>query len=112
MHFLDSTRQACSLYESAGVNIAARIQSLADIDEICVSQDVARQVQHKLDVPLLNLGRRALKNIELPVDVYRAGLGIANAVAEIKRRRGTAYDPAVADACLRLFGAKGYAIPA
>ena len=43
---------------------------------------------------------------------YRPGLGIDKALAEIERGRGTAYDPAVADACLKLFREKGYAIPA
>jgi class 3 adenylate cyclase/poly(3-hydroxybutyrate) depolymerase len=57
-----------------GVNIAARIQSLADAGEICVSEDVARQVQNKLDVPMVNLGQRTLKNIQLPVDVYKLQL--------------------------------------
>ncbi len=43
---------------------------------------------------------------------YRPGLGIEAALAEIERGRGSAYDPVVADACLRLFREKGYAIPA
>jgi PAS domain S-box-containing protein len=43
---------------------------------------------------------------------YRPGLGIDMALAEIERGRGTAYDTAVADACLELFREKGYAIPA
>ena len=34
---------------------------------------------------------------------YRPGLGIDKALAEIKRGRGSVYDPVVADACLRLF---------
>jgi HD-GYP domain-containing protein (c-di-GMP phosphodiesterase class II) len=42
----------------------------------------------------------------------RAGLGIEKALEEIERGRGTAYDPIVADACLRLFRDKGYVIPA
>jgi len=42
---------------------------------------------------------------------YRPGLGIDKALAEIERGRGTAYDAAVADACLKLFRQKGYAIP-
>ena len=42
---------------------------------------------------------------------YRPGLGIATALVEIERGRGTLYDPAAADACLRLFRDKGYAIP-
>jgi len=43
---------------------------------------------------------------------YRPGLGIDKALAEIERGRGSAYDPAVVDACLRLFRDRGYAIPA
>jgi PAS domain S-box-containing protein len=43
---------------------------------------------------------------------YRATLGIEAALAEIERGRGTAYDPSVADACLRLFREKSYTIPA
>ena len=42
---------------------------------------------------------------------YRPGLGIDAALAEIERGRGSAYDPVVADACLKLFREKGYAIP-
>ena len=34
---------------------------------------------------------------------YRPGLGIDMALAEIERGRGSAYDPAVVNACLRLF---------
>ncbi len=43
---------------------------------------------------------------------YRPGLGIDKAVAEIERGRGTAYDPLVVDACLRLFREKKYELPA
>jgi HD-GYP domain-containing protein (c-di-GMP phosphodiesterase class II) len=43
---------------------------------------------------------------------YRPGLGIDKALAEIERGRGTVYDANVADACARLFGEKGYSIPA
>jgi PAS domain S-box-containing protein len=43
---------------------------------------------------------------------YRAGLGIEAALAEIERSRGTHFDTAVVDACLRLFRLKGYRLPA
>jgi HD-GYP domain-containing protein (c-di-GMP phosphodiesterase class II) len=43
---------------------------------------------------------------------YRAGLGIDKALAEIERRRATAYDALVADACLKLFRDMGFVIPA
>ena len=41
---------------------------------------------------------------------YRPGLGIDRALAEIERGRGSAYDPGVVDACLRLFREQGYAV--
>jgi PAS domain S-box-containing protein/putative nucleotidyltransferase with HDIG domain len=42
---------------------------------------------------------------------YRAGLGIDAALDEIKKNKGILYDPAVADACLKLFLEKGYQLP-
>ena len=39
---------------------------------------------------------------------YRPGLGIEAALTEIEMNRGTQYDAAVVDACLRLFHMKGY----
>lgn len=41
---------------------------------------------------------------------YRPGKGITEALAEIERGKGTAYDPDVAEACLRLFREKGYTL--
>lgn len=43
---------------------------------------------------------------------YRAALGVDEALAEIERNRGKHFDPAVVDACLRLFRVKGYRLPA
>lgn len=53
-----------------GVNIAARIQPLAQPGGICLSEDVARQIQNKLDVPLQKLGQPELKNIKRPINIY------------------------------------------
>jgi HD-GYP domain-containing protein (c-di-GMP phosphodiesterase class II) len=39
---------------------------------------------------------------------YRSALGIEAALNEIKRGRGSAYDPVVVDACLKLFTEKGF----
>ncbi|MBI5471642.1 MAG: tetratricopeptide repeat protein [Ignavibacteriae bacterium] len=57
-----------------GVNIAARIEPLARPGGICVSEDVARQIQNKLELPFVRLGPGELKNIKLPVDIYRIDL--------------------------------------
>ncbi len=42
---------------------------------------------------------------------YRPSLGIEAALEEIEKNKGTLYDNAVADACLRLFREKGYQLP-
>ena len=54
-----------------GVNIAARIEPLAEPGGICLSEDVARQIQNKIELPLLRLGKADLKNIRTPVQIYR-----------------------------------------
>ena len=54
-----------------GVNIAARVQPLAEPGGICVSEDVARQVQNKTGVPIVMLGKGELKNIRMPVSLYK-----------------------------------------
>jgi TolB-like protein/class 3 adenylate cyclase/Tfp pilus assembly protein PilF len=54
-----------------GVNIAARIEPCAEAGGICVSEDVARQVENKIELRLIRLGKRELKNIQLPVAIYR-----------------------------------------
>lgn len=43
---------------------------------------------------------------------YRAALGIDAALKEMERGRGTVYDEAVAEACIRLFGEKRFAFAA
>ncbi|WP_338149799.1 adenylate/guanylate cyclase domain-containing protein [Sinorhizobium meliloti] len=57
--------------EGDGVNIAARLQSLADTGGILISGDVHHHVLGKLDAAFESLGRKRLKNISAPVPVYR-----------------------------------------
>ncbi len=54
-----------------GVNIASRIEPLAEPGGICISEDVSRQIHNKLGYPLIRLGKGELKNIQLPVNLYR-----------------------------------------
>ncbi len=54
-----------------GVNIAARLQALAEPGGICLSEDVARQIQNKIELPLVRLGKADLKNIQIPVGIFR-----------------------------------------
>jgi TolB-like protein/class 3 adenylate cyclase/Tfp pilus assembly protein PilF len=53
-----------------GVNIAARVQPLAKPGQICVTEDVARQIRNKIEYSLKKLGKHKLKNISLPYDLY------------------------------------------
>ena len=54
-----------------GVNIAARLEGLAEAGGICLSGDAYRQVKGKVEVDFEDLGERELKNVAEPVRVYR-----------------------------------------
>jgi adenylate cyclase len=56
-----------------GVNVAARIQAIAKPGGICISGKVRDEVIDRLDVELVPLGDRQLKNIARPVQVYAVG---------------------------------------
>jgi len=58
-----------------GVNVAARLETLADPGGICVSRVVHDQVQDKLDFGFEDLGEQTVKNIARPVGVHRIRLG-------------------------------------
>lgn len=53
-----------------GVNIAARLERLAEPGAICVSEDAYRQIKAKIDVAVQDLGEQRLKNISEPVRAY------------------------------------------
>ena len=57
-----------------GVNVAARLESLAEPGGICISESVYTAVGSKLPLEYEDLGDREVKNIENPVRVYRAKL--------------------------------------
>ena len=54
-----------------GVNIAARLESIAKPGAICLSEDAWRQVKSRLDLAVDDLGPVQLKNIAEPVRVFR-----------------------------------------
>ena len=57
-----------------GVNIAARLEGIADPSGICLSNAAYEQVRDKLKEELIDLGEQNLKNIARPVRVYRVML--------------------------------------
>ncbi|MBI3796261.1 MAG: adenylate/guanylate cyclase domain-containing protein [Deltaproteobacteria bacterium] len=69
-----------------GVNIAARLESLAEPGGICLSGTVYDQVETKLPLQYENLGEQAVKNIKKPVRVYRIRLEESGSpVSEVQR---------------------------
>ena len=65
-----------------GVNVAARLEALAEPGGICVSRVVRDQVRDKLDLAFEDLGEQHVKNIARPVRVYRVPIsGNADATA-------------------------------
>src|SRR5205085_767418 len=54
-----------------GVNVAARLEALAEPGGICVSRVVRDQVRDKLDITFDDLGEQQVKNITRPVHVFR-----------------------------------------
>lgn len=53
------------------VNIAARIVPLAEAGGICLSENLAREIQNKIDVTLEKMGTPELKNIQSRIETYR-----------------------------------------
>jgi TolB-like protein/Tfp pilus assembly protein PilF len=53
------------------VNVASRINYLADDGGVCLTRQVYDHVQNKFELSLKSLGPRSLKNVNIPVEVYR-----------------------------------------
>ena len=114
-----------------GVNVAARLEGLAEPGGICVSRAVRDQVLDKLSFAFDDLGPREVKNIARPVEVFRVALdaqGVAALVAPVapqKARSARAHRPLAALAIVALlavvgaggffafrhFGAAGHVVP-
>jgi class 3 adenylate cyclase/TolB-like protein len=71
-----------------GVNVAARLQQLAEPGGICVSGKVAHEVEKKLAFGFQSLGEQRVKNIAEPVPVYR--VLIDGGAAPLQRRKAPA----------------------
>ena len=53
-----------------GVNIAARLEPLSIPGGICLSEDIARQVNNKIEYDVQHIGVKKLKNIDIPMNIY------------------------------------------
>jgi len=83
-----------------GVNVAARLEGLAEPGGICVAANVYEQVRDKLDVAFEDIGEQTVKNIARPVRAYRARLDLgatvpsdAEAPVSSERERGDLVKP-------------------
>src|ERR1700746_4064628 len=61
-----------------GVNIAARLEALAEPGGICLSAAAHEQVRDRLDIAFDDLGEQQVKNIARPVRTYRVALGASS----------------------------------
>src|SRR5713226_4416469 len=57
-----------------GVNIAARLEGIAEPGGVCISDDAYRQVRGKVDIAFDDMGPQPLKNIAEPMRTWRVRL--------------------------------------
>ncbi len=75
-----------------GVNVAARLEGLANPGGICISRPVLDQIEGKLDIAFEDTGEHKVKNIKRPIHVWRWGgdtspkEGTATAISESSGR--------------------------
>ncbi len=101
-----------------GVNIAARLESLAEPGGICISGAVYEQLKNKLSLAYQFLGDKEVKNIAEPVAVFRVGLGsdetLQKPAAQSKAEGASATPPwkwaALAAVVVVVLGAGGFAV--
>jgi TolB-like protein/class 3 adenylate cyclase len=70
IHLGDVVEESDGDLMGEGVNIAARLEGIAQPGAICLSEDAYRQVRARLDLAVADLGPTQLKNIAEPVRVY------------------------------------------
>ncbi len=83
VHLGDVVEEADGDLMGDGVNIAARLEGVAEPGAICLSEDAYRQVRARLDLAVSDLGATQLKNITEPVRIYSLQVG---ATAQAKPR--------------------------
>ncbi len=79
-----------------GVNIAARLEGLAEVGGICVSRAVHEQVANKLSVQFADIGAQEVKNIPTPVHAYMVAMRREDgtyAIPQVKKVAGKAPSP-------------------
>src|SRR5437868_3061684 len=79
-----------------GVNIASRIEPLAGAGGVCVSMDVERQIRNALEARFEKLAPTELKNISVPMDLFRIVLPWEQRTSDIRDQRSEVRKSSVA----------------
>jgi adenylate cyclase len=73
------------------VNVASRIEPLAEDGGVCLTQEVFNHVRNKFELPLSSLGPKSLKNVTEPVEVYKIVMPwekeVADSSAQVDAKR-------------------------
>jgi adenylate cyclase len=100
-----------------GVNIAARLEGLAEVGGICISRAVHEQVANKLSVQFADIGAQEVKNIPTPVHAYMVAMRREDgtySTPQVKKKPAAATQPnwmwpaAAALVCLAAIGVVGF----
>ena len=112
LHLGDVILSGDDLFGDA-VNIAARLQALAEPGAIALSSSVHEQVRDKLSLPFRDMGRRTLKNIDRPVQVYSLDQDVSGApsIGSTRRRRRMAIAAAAIALAVALAGGGYFLMP-
>jgi adenylate cyclase len=70
-----------------GVNISARLESLAEVGGICISGSAHEQIKNKLALGYEYMGEHNVKNIAEPLKVYRVPMGAKAETSEVSKEK-------------------------
>jgi class 3 adenylate cyclase len=90
-----------------GVNIAARLEGLAEPGGICVSRSVYEQVANKLSVQFADIGEQQVKNIPTPIHAYVVAVALPYEARAAKKTRPALLPAAAALAAVATLGGAG-----
>ncbi|MDA4126472.1 MAG: hypothetical protein OK452_04620 [Thaumarchaeota archaeon] len=84
VHLGDVVHGAGDVYGDA-VNVASRIEPLAEPGGVCISQQVFDNIRNKTELDIVKMGEIELKNVELPVGVYRVNMEVGGSRVQVSR---------------------------
>ncbi len=110
VHLGDVIVEGDDLYGD-GVNVAARLEGLAEPGGVCISQQAFDQVETKLDLAYEDLGEQQVKNIARPVRTYRVRPeGAAPPEPKTAKRRGLSATQIIGSAAVVVLVVAGLAL--